>query len=174
MHAEFLIDRSGYIRARWLPVEDNIWSDPVSSKPSSKCCRASRPHRRRRMFTHSIELRSPHESRTSLWDARGHNIAGSTLSGGRWPSMKVLMLMMTFSPMSMRPSAVAEPMCGNKRDLAGVGQSDKLLRDRRLMLENVEPRAGQFVRLEHAGERGLVDDFTACRIDEDRVRAQIF
>ncbi|MCI0598410.1 MAG: CopD family protein [Beijerinckiaceae bacterium] len=27
MHAEFLIDRSGYIRARWLPEEDNSWSD---------------------------------------------------------------------------------------------------------------------------------------------------
>jgi putative copper export protein/mono/diheme cytochrome c family protein/peroxiredoxin len=26
-HAEFLIDRSGYIRARWLPVEDTSWSD---------------------------------------------------------------------------------------------------------------------------------------------------
>jgi putative copper export protein/mono/diheme cytochrome c family protein len=28
LHAEFLIDRSGYIRARWLPVEDDSWSDP--------------------------------------------------------------------------------------------------------------------------------------------------
>jgi putative copper export protein/mono/diheme cytochrome c family protein len=27
LHAEFLIDRSGYIRARWLPEEDNSWSD---------------------------------------------------------------------------------------------------------------------------------------------------
>ncbi|MDQ6703254.1 MAG: CopD family protein [Pseudomonadota bacterium] len=27
-HVEFLIDRSGYIRARWLPEEDNSWSDP--------------------------------------------------------------------------------------------------------------------------------------------------
>ena len=27
-HAEFLIDRSGYIRARWLPEEDKSWSDP--------------------------------------------------------------------------------------------------------------------------------------------------
>jgi len=27
-HAEFLIDRSGYIRARWLPAEDDTWSDP--------------------------------------------------------------------------------------------------------------------------------------------------
>ncbi|MGI8570638.1 MAG: CopD family protein [Methylocella sp.] len=26
-HAEFLIDRSGYVRARWLPEEDNSWSD---------------------------------------------------------------------------------------------------------------------------------------------------
>ncbi len=28
VHAEFLIDRSGYIRARWLPDEDDSWSDP--------------------------------------------------------------------------------------------------------------------------------------------------
>jgi copper resistance protein D len=27
LHAEFLIDRSGYIRARWLPDEDDSWSD---------------------------------------------------------------------------------------------------------------------------------------------------
>ncbi|MBO0733391.1 MAG: CopD family protein [Methylocapsa sp.] len=27
LHAEFLIDRSGYIRARWLPDEDGSWSD---------------------------------------------------------------------------------------------------------------------------------------------------
>jgi putative copper resistance protein D len=27
LHAEFLIDRSGYIRARWLPEEDSSWSD---------------------------------------------------------------------------------------------------------------------------------------------------
>ncbi|MGH6936371.1 MAG: hypothetical protein ACRED2_09350, partial [Methylocella sp.] len=27
LHAEFLIDRWGYIRARWLPEEDNAWSD---------------------------------------------------------------------------------------------------------------------------------------------------
>ena len=41
-----------------------------------------------------------------------HNIDGSTRSGGLWPSMKVRMLTITFSPMSMRPSTVAEPMCG--------------------------------------------------------------
>ena len=29
VHAKFLIDRSGYIRARWLPEEDNRWSDPA-------------------------------------------------------------------------------------------------------------------------------------------------
>jgi putative copper resistance protein D len=28
VHAEFLIDRSGYIRARWLPKEDNSRSHP--------------------------------------------------------------------------------------------------------------------------------------------------
>src|SRR5579859_1318370 len=32
--------------------------------------------------------------------ASGYSMVSSTRSGGRWPSMKVLMLMMTFSPMS--------------------------------------------------------------------------
>jgi hypothetical protein len=46
-----------------------------------------------------------------------HNIDGSTRSGGRCPSRKVLMLTITFSPMSMRPSSVAEPICGNSTTL---------------------------------------------------------
>ena len=28
VHAEFLIDRAGYIRSRWLPAEDDSWADP--------------------------------------------------------------------------------------------------------------------------------------------------
>jgi hypothetical protein len=28
VHAEFLTDRSGYIRFRWLPLEDDSWRDP--------------------------------------------------------------------------------------------------------------------------------------------------
>ena len=32
------------------------------------------------------------------------------MSGGRCPSAKVLMLMITFSPISTRPSSVADPM----------------------------------------------------------------
>lgn len=27
-HAEFLIDRQGYLRTRWLPVENDAWADP--------------------------------------------------------------------------------------------------------------------------------------------------
>src|SRR5258707_1314557 len=34
--------------------------------------------------------------------------------------MKGLMLMMTFSPMSMRPSRVAEPMCGSSTTLSSL------------------------------------------------------
>jgi hypothetical protein len=47
----------------------------------------------------------------------GHSIDGITRSGGRWPSMKVFTLTMTFSPMSMRPSTVAEPMWGSSTTL---------------------------------------------------------
>ena len=45
------------------------------------------------------------------------SMLGRIRSGGRWPSMKVLMLMMTFSPMSTRPSKVAEPICGRSTTL---------------------------------------------------------
>ena len=33
-HAEFLIDRSGYIRARWLPEEDNVGAISASRNPA--------------------------------------------------------------------------------------------------------------------------------------------
>ena len=29
-HAEYLIDKQGYIRARWLPAEGNVWRDPAA------------------------------------------------------------------------------------------------------------------------------------------------
>src|SRR5262249_27970458 len=48
---------------------------------------------------------------------KDHSIEGSTRSGGRWPSMKVRMLIMTFSPMSIRPSMVAEPRWGRSTTL---------------------------------------------------------
>ncbi len=41
-----------------------------------------------------------------------HSMLGSTRSGGRWPSTKVRMLMMTFSPMSARPWCVAPKRLG--------------------------------------------------------------
>jgi hypothetical protein len=50
-------------------------------------------------------------------EGRNYSIDGMTRSGGRCPSMKVLMLTMTFSPMSMRPSTVAEPMWGSSTTL---------------------------------------------------------
>ena len=50
--------------------------------------------------------------------APAQNIVSRTRSGGLWPSAKVLMLMMTFSPMSMRPSMVADPICGSSTTLS--------------------------------------------------------
>jgi len=40
-----------------------------------------------------------------------------TRSGGLWPSIQVRMLTITFSPMSTRPSIVAELMCGSRTTL---------------------------------------------------------
>src|SRR5262249_60843643 len=55
---------------------------------------------------------------------KDHSIDGSTRSGGRWPSMKVRMLIMTFSPMSIRPSMVAEPRRGRRTTLPMCASSN--------------------------------------------------
>ncbi len=51
---------------------------------------------------------------------RGHSIDGITRSGGLCPSIQVRMLMMTFSPISIRPSIVAELMCGRQTTLGNL------------------------------------------------------
>ena len=49
-----------------------------------------------------------------------HSMLGSTRSGGLWLSRKVRMLMITFSPISTRPSIVAEPICGSSVTLPAL------------------------------------------------------
>ena len=97
-----------------------------------------------------------------------YNMLGRTRSGGRWPSMKVLMLMMTFSPISTRPSMRRRAHMRQQDDIAGAGKLDQLGIDRRLMLEHVEPGAGNLVRLDQPGQRILVDDLAARRVDDER------
>ena len=48
------------------------------------------------------------------------SMLGSTRSGGLWASRKVRMLMITFSPISTRPSIVAEPICGSSVTLPAL------------------------------------------------------
>ena len=79
--------------------------------------------------------------------------------------------MITFSPMSMRPSIVAEPMCGRSTTLPARASFTQLRIDRRLVLEHVEAGARDVARLDHAGERVLVDHLAARRVDDDRRRA---
>src|SRR6185437_9368289 len=43
---------------------------------------------------------------------------------------------------------------------------------RRLMLEDVEPAAGELAVHQHAGERVLVDDLAARRVDDDAMQAE--
>jgi molybdopterin/thiamine biosynthesis adenylyltransferase len=74
----------------------------VESAPSTRWSNSTSPARMR------VRDDVPHPS---------HSIEGITRSGGRWPSIQVRMLMITFSPMSMRPSRVAEPMCGSRTTL---------------------------------------------------------
>ena len=60
-------------------------------------------------------LRSHHPRREGP-----HSMLGSTRSGGLWLSRKVRMLMITFSPISTRPSIVAEPICGSSVTLPAL------------------------------------------------------
>ena len=62
---------------------------------------------------HAWRTTPPAERRGALDVVRTrsfYSMASSTRSGGAWPSQKVLMLMMTFSPISTRPSMVADPI----------------------------------------------------------------
>ena len=76
------------------------------------------------------------------------------------------MLMITFSPMSMRPSIVADPICGRMHHLALGGELDQLRIDRRLVLEDVEAGARELAVLQHLDQRILVDDVAARRVDD--------
>ena len=49
-----------------------------------------------------------------------YSIDTRTRSGGRWPSIQVLRLMITFSPMSIRASTVAEPRWGRRTALGSL------------------------------------------------------
>ena len=71
--------------------------------------------------------------------------------------------MITFSPMSMRPSIVAEPMCGSSTTLRG--SFSELRVHRGLVLEHVEAGAGELARRQHAGQRVLVDHLAARGVD---------
>ena len=58
------------------------------------------------------------------------------------------MLMITFSPMSTRPSIVAEPMCGSSTTLPALREPHQLRVHRGLVLEHVEAGAGDVAGLE--------------------------
>src|SRR5262249_39324839 len=64
-----------------------------------------------------LELRRRHDTANRGEPQQRYSIDGSTRSGRRRPSRKVLMLTIPFSPMSMRPSSVAEPICGSSPTL---------------------------------------------------------
>ena len=76
------------------------------------------------------------------------------------------MLMMTLSPMSMRPSMVAEPMCGSSTTLPSVASWTKALVHRRLVFEHVKTGTRQPALLERLDQRVLVDDAAAGGIDD--------
>src|SRR6202035_5336632 len=99
---------------------------------------------------------------------------GSTRSGGLWPSTKVRMLMMTFSPISARPSCVAEPMCGTSVTLPIFASPISFSLTAGGVLNHSESVVGEFACLQHPDQRVLVDDLAACGVDENGVGTEIF
>ena len=71
---------------------------------------------------------------------------------------------------AVRVSIVAEPRCGIEHRVLELEQAGVHLR---LVLEHVEAGAGDHARRERLGERGLVDDRAACRVDEVGVAAHL-
>ncbi len=76
------------------------------------------------------------------------------------------MLMITFSPMSTRPSMVAEPIWGSSTTF---GSFRELGADRRFVFEDVEAGAGDVAALEHLGQGLFVHHLAARGVDQDGV-----
>ena len=93
----------GLVRAVSGPV-------PVLSKPATNAAGAAGLHRFRRRLAQA----------RGAQQIDAHSMLGSTRSGGLWASRKVRMLMITFSPISTRPSIVAEPICGSSVTLPAL------------------------------------------------------
>src|SRR5262249_42773961 len=131
-HAELDV-RGGRCRER-LAVEERRL-DVLGSEPSDRCCdyKAGAEKERHRGARDPYPHRCPPATLVhsqyngtrvcammrEIWTnfGRTHSIGGSTGSGGVWQSRNVRMFTMTSPPMSMRPSSVAEPMCGKTTTL---------------------------------------------------------
>ena len=73
------------------------------------------------------------------------------------------MLMMTFSPISIRPSIVADPMCGSSKNIIQTLQARV---DIVAVFKNIQPRTGQFPRPQHTGQGVFVDNLAPGRVDD--------
>ena len=102
--------------------------------------------------------------------ASAHVLIGSTRSGGRWPSTWVRMLMMTFSPMSMRPSMVAEPICGSSTTLPLAASLSSFGLTAGSCSKTSRPAPAILPSLQHLDQRVLVDDVAARGVDDVGVR----
>ena len=103
---------------------------------------------------------------------RGGKHRGRTRSGGRWPSMKVLMLMMTFSPMSTRPSMVAEPICGSSTTLPARASFTSFGLTAGSCSNTSRPAPAMSPASIKPGQRVLVDHFAARGVDDIGLRPQ--
>jgi molybdopterin/thiamine biosynthesis adenylyltransferase len=87
--------------------------------------------------------------------------------GRRWPSIQVVMLMITFSPMSIRPSMVAEPRCGSRTALGRPSSFGLIFGSNS---KTSRPAPAMRRALQQVGERCFVDDLAARGVDHDGVR----
>ena len=113
--------------AEWRKRERRKNKNLSSSRPSEaragihnhRCCLSRRAGAAARFSTRPVVMGPCAQGR--LWRSR-HSMLGSTRSGGLWLSRKVRMLMITFSPISTRPSMVAEPICGSSVALPALAR----------------------------------------------------
>jgi hypothetical protein len=78
-----------------------------------------------------------------------------TRSGGRCPSAKILTLTTTFSPIAIRPSIAAEPICDSSTYIV-----------ERLIVEHLQPEVDGHLAIDSAGECGHENFGLAARNDQ--------
>ena len=122
--------------------------------------------------TASADLRRAGWSIDAGVQPAAHSMDGSTRSGGLWPSMKVLMLTITFSPMSTRPSMRGRAHVRQQHDLALARKPASFGLTAGSCSNTSRPAPANLAGRDHADQRVLVDHLAARGVDHIGLRAQ--